>query len=165
VGTGQSFYLERDTLQRLLVDAKLWSSRSLRVYMVSGPPGVGKSEFILWLASQLGLPIYRLSLSSSSLSDNLLAQLLSQTSISDSKVLVQVDEVQETLRRWKKDGAKDGVIGGRDGVSAGGFCESIQGSTAMRCGVVILRGRPRSCTKTFSCPFQQFIDVSTAQRA
>ena len=137
VGTGQSFYLERDILHRLLVDAKLWSGRSLRVYMLSGPPGVGKSEFILWLASQLALPVYRLSLSSRSLSDNLLAQLLSQTSIVDSKVLIQVDEVQETLNRWR-----DVASAGVDGVSAGGFCESIQGSTAMRCGVVVLSGTP-----------------------
>ena len=136
-GTGHSFYLESNTLQRIVSDAKLWSSSCLRVYMVSGPPGVGKSEFILWLASQLGLSIYRLSLSSQNLSDNLLAQLLSQTSISDNEILVQVDEVQETLRRWRH-ATSDKCTG----VSAGGFCESIQGSTAMRCGVVILSGTP-----------------------
>ena len=141
-GTGQTFYLHHpdarsDPRNIILMDAKLWSDRSLRVYMVSGPPGVGKSEFILWLASQLGLPIYRLSLSSRSLSNSLLAQLLSQMSISDSKVLVQVDEFQETLKRWRG-AASDG----HDGVSAGGFCECIQGSTAMRCGVVILSGTP-----------------------
>ena len=80
-GSGQSYYLERDSLRRLVADAKLWSGHSLRVYMVSGPPGIGKLEFIVWLASQLGLPIYRLSLASGSLSDNLWAQLLSQSSI------------------------------------------------------------------------------------
>ena len=136
-GTGQSFYLERDSLKHLVEDAKLWPSQSLRVYMVSGPPGVGKSEFIIWLASQLGLSIYRLSLSSRNLSDNLLAQLLSQTSISDDKVLVQVDEFQETLQRWLT-GA--GGSNEHEGVTAGGFCECIQGATAMRSGVVIVSG-------------------------
>ena len=81
--TGQCFYLAPKSVQRILTDAKKWSGQSLRVYMVSGPPGVGKSEFIIWLASQLGLSVYRVSLSSSSLADNLFAQLLSQSSITD----------------------------------------------------------------------------------
>ena len=133
MSSGQSFYLERESLQRILADAKLWSGLSLRVYMVSGPPGVGKSEFIIWLASQLGLPIYRLSLSSTSLTDALLAQLLSQSSITDNSVLVQVDEFQETLRRWDT-GCND------KGVTAGGFSECVQGATAMRSGVMIVCG-------------------------
>ena len=135
-GTGQSFYLQSDALKHLLSDAKLWSRTNLRVYMVSGPPGVGKSEFILWLASQLGLPIYRLSLSSSSLSDNLLAQLLSQSSITDNSVLLQIDEFQETLRRW----LASSEASPQGGVSAGGFCECLQGATAMRSGVIIISG-------------------------
>ena len=144
-GTGQAFYLERDSLQRLVADAKLWSSLSLRVYMVSGPPGVGKSEFIIWLASQLGLSIYRLSLSSSNLSDNLLAQILSQTSISDDNVLVQVDEFQESLQRWVAAAENGNQI---QGVTAGGFCECIQGATAMRSGVVILSGTSAITTES-----------------
>ena len=103
--------------------------------MVRGPPGVGKSEFIIWLASQLRLPIYRLSLSNPSLSDNLLAQLLSQTSISESHVLIQVDEFQETLQRWIASSSDKQV-----GITAGGFCECLQGATAMRSGVVIVSG-------------------------
>ena len=135
-GTGQSFYLQSDALMHLLSDAKLWPRTNLRVYMVSGPPGVGKSEFILWLASQLGLPIYRLCLSSSSLSDNLLAQLLSQSSITDNSVLLQIDEFQETLHRW----LASSEANPQGGVSAGGFCECLQGAAAMRSGVIIISG-------------------------
>ena len=107
----------------------------LRVYMLRGPPGVGKSEFIIWLASQLRLPIYRLSLSNPNLSDNLLAQLLSQTSISESRVLIQVDEFQETLQRWLAPPRSKQV-----GITVGGFCECLQGATAMRSGIVIVSG-------------------------
>ena len=105
--------------------------------MVSGPPGVGKSEFIVWLASQLGLSVYRVSLSSSSLSDNLFAQLLSQSSITDNAVLVQVDEFQETVKRWLAAAVTGECTGG---VTPGGFCETIQGATAMRRGVVVVSG-------------------------
>ena len=136
-GEGQFFYLHRPSLQRILTDAKLWTGGALRIYMVSGPPGVGKSEFIVWLASQLGLSIYRVSLSSSSLSDNLFAQLLSQSSISDNAVLLQVDEFQETVKRWLTAADTRECIGG---VTPGGFCETIQGATAMRRGVIIVSG-------------------------
>lgn len=133
--TGQGFYLERHALHKILADAKLWSQSALRVYMITGPPGVGKSEFTIWIAGQLGVPVYRLCLSSPRLTDDRLAQLFSQSAISFNSILVQVDEFQETLQRW---------LAGHDnrgpGVSAGGFCELLQGSTAMSQGVVILTG-------------------------
>ena len=131
-GNGQSFFLPRDSLQKVLVDARLWAGVALRVYMISGPPGVGKSEFVVWLASQLDLQIYRLNLSSRSLTDDRLAQLLSLSSISDDAVLVQVDEFQETVERWTRNEIT--------GVTPGGFCECLQGSAAMSKGVVVLSG-------------------------
>lgn len=131
--TGQGFFLERDSLRKVLADAKLWSKSALRVYMITGPPGVGKSEFTIWIAGQLGLPVYRLSLSSGKLTDERLAQLLSQSSVTSNSVLLQVDEFQETVQRWLQ--GSSGV-----GVTSGGFCEVLQGSTAMSNGVVILTG-------------------------
>ena len=129
---GHGFFLARDSLNKVLADAKLWPSQTLRIYIITGPPGVGKSEFTLWMAAQLGLPIYRLSLTSRQLTDERLAQLLSPSSVKFSSVMVQVDEFQEILARWD---AKQST-----GVSPGGFCEVLQGSTAMGQGVVILTG-------------------------
>ena len=129
---GHDFFLERGSLRKVLADAKLWSKSTLRVYMITGPPGVGKSEFTVWIAGQLGLPVYRLSLSSAKLTDERLAQLLSQSSVTCNSVLVQVDEFQETVERW--------MTGASVGVTPGGFCEVLQGSTAMSNGVVILTG-------------------------
>ena len=109
-GTGQSFYLERDCLNTVIADAQLWSSTALRVYLVIGPPGVGKSEFTIWLAGQMQLPVYRLCLSNPRLTDDRLAQLLSQSAITYNSVLIQVDEFQETVRRWVRtaeEGASD----------------------------------------------------------
>lgn len=131
--TGQGFFLERRSLSKILKDAKIWRPSELRVYMISGPPGVGKSEFTIWLAGQLGLPVYRLSLSSRQLTDERLAQLLSQSSVAFNSVLVQIDEFQDTLKRW--DAGETTV-----GVTPSGFCEVLQGSTAMSRGVVILTG-------------------------
>lgn len=64
------------------------------VYMITGPPGVGKSEFTIWIAGQLGVPVYRLCLSSPRLSDDRLAQLFSQSSISFNSILVQAPKSQ-----------------------------------------------------------------------
>ena len=59
-GSGQAFYLQRDSLSTIISDAQLWASAELRVYLVTGPPGVGKSEFTIWLAGLMQLPVYRL---------------------------------------------------------------------------------------------------------
>lgn len=136
-GTGQSFFLHRGSLDTVLADARLWASTSLRVYMVTGPPGVGKSEFTIWLAGQLRLPVYRLCLTSKKLTDDRLAQLLSQSAVGHNSVLVQVDEFQGTVERWVAGVAAGGAAGG---VTPGGFCECLQGSTAMGKGVVVLSG-------------------------
>lgn len=143
--TGQSFFLARASMQKVLADARLWPTTTLRVYIITGPPGVGKSEFTLWMAGQLGLPIYRLSLTSSQLTDERLAQLLSQTSVKLNSVLVQVDEFQETLERWAE--------GKAVGVSPGGFCEVLQGSTARGEGVVILTGTPEIISDKMKAKF------------
>ena len=62
--------------------------------------------------------------------------------VSHNEVLVQVDEFQETVLRWKQSRASgvkaSGVTPG--GVTPGGFCECLQGSTAMGRGVVVLTG-------------------------
>jgi len=64
-GVGDKFYLERASSKEVLFDAKLLAASSLRIYMMLGPPGVGKSEFTVWLAGQLRLPIYRVSVQQS----------------------------------------------------------------------------------------------------
>ena len=133
-GTGHTFFLERSALEKILADAQLWAPTALRVYLIIGPPGVGKSEFTIWLAGQLKVPVYRLCLSSPRLTDDRLAQLLAQSSVSHDFLLVQVDEFQETVQRWLS------ASGSSSGVSPGGFCECLQGSTAMGRGVVVLTG-------------------------
>ena len=141
--TGQAFFLERESLGKVLADAKLWSASALRVYMITGPPGVGKSEFTIWIAGQLGLPVYRLSLTSRQLTDERLAQLLSQSSVTFNSVLVQVDEFQATVERW--------MTSASVGVTPGGFCEVLQGSTAMSHGVVILTGTGHIAAESVKC--------------
>ena len=89
-GSGHAFYLERDCSQKVLADACLWSNSTLRIYMVIGPAGVGKSEFTIWLAGQMKLPVYRLCLSNPRLTDDRLAQLLSQSAITYNLSLIHI---------------------------------------------------------------------------
>ena len=62
-----------------MFDAKLWVPSSLRIYMMLGPPGVGKSEFTVWLAGQLRLPIYRRACNARQIRCNLMGQFFVQT--------------------------------------------------------------------------------------
>jgi len=139
-GTGQTFFLERHALQKILADAKLWATSALRVYMIAGPPGVGKSEFTIWLAGQLGLPIYRVCLSSPRLTDERFAQLLSMSSVTHNEMLIQVDEFQETVQRWLSNTSSPGV-------TPSGFCECLQGSVALGKGIVVLTGTDKLKTE------------------
>ena len=146
-GLGQAFYLERDCLNTVIADAQLWSGTALRVYLVIGPPGVGKSEFTIWLAGQMQLPVYRLCLSNPRLTDDRLAQLLSQSAITYNSVLIQVDEFQETVMRWVRSAEFEEGTSDTSGVTAGGFCECLQGSTAMGRGIVVLTGTTEIITQ------------------
>ena len=80
-------------------------------------------------------------LSNSRLSDDRLAQLLSQSAIRHNSVLIQVDEFQATVHRWLVE-ARTSISGAHSvsGVTSGGFCECLQGSTAMARGIVVLTG-------------------------
>ena len=146
-GSGHAFYLERDCSQKVLADACLWSNSTLRIYMVIGPAGVGKSEFTIWLAGQMKLPVYRLCLSNPRLTDDRLAQLLSQSAITYNSVLIQVDEFQQMVTRWMRSASSDANNSEASGVTAGGFCECLQGSTAMGRGIVVLSGTTEIITQ------------------
>ena len=141
---GDQFYLEprqvddKLSLNDIYTDATLWSTTSLRIYLVLGPPGVGKSEFIVWLAGKLRLPVYRISLHSPKLTDDMLAQVLSHSWLKHDAAVVQLDEFQGALRRWKA-GSEDHVRRNQ-GISAEGLCEVLQGATTLSRGVVILSG-------------------------
>ena len=130
---GTQFYLERQDCEEIRADAELWAHRSLRLYMVTGPPGVGKTEFTVWLAGQMDLPIYRLSLTTPRLTDARLSQLLSQNSMKHKQVLVQIDEFQEVLRRWQFEPKSIDI-------TPGGFNEVLQGSATLTRGVIVLTG-------------------------
>ena len=133
VGAGQSFFLERDSTLPLLADACTWFGKELRCYLITGPPGTGKTELTIWLAGYLRVPLYRLSLNDPRLSDQLFAQLVSPTGLRHDNAVLQIDEFQETLQRW-------GSGQSSTGVSMGGFCEVLQGSNSLPRGFIVLSG-------------------------
>jgi len=133
-GAGNGFFLKRDSIRPMLVDASTWSGKELRIYLVIGPPGTGKTELTIWLAGYLRVPLYRLSLNDARLSDQVFAQLVSPTNLRHDNAVIQIDEFQETLNRWKGDCNKG------NGVSMGGFCEVLQGSNSLARGFIVLSG-------------------------
>ena len=95
----------------------------------------GKTELTIWLAGFLRVPLFRIALNDSRLTDQLFAQLVSPTSLKhDNNSVIQIDEFQETLKRWKVH-LSDG-----QGVSMGGFCEVLQGSNSLSRGFIVLSG-------------------------
>ena len=90
-----------------------------------GPPGVGKSEFTIWLAGQMKLPVYRLCLSNPRLTDDRLAQLLSQSAITYNSVLIQVDEFQQMVTRWVRSASSEANNFETSGVTAGGLLRML----------------------------------------
>ena len=90
-GMGLGFFLERSCSVELLSDACTWFGQTVRCYLITGPPGTGKTELTIWLAGYLKLPLYRLSLNDSRLTDQLFAQLVSPTGMSHDNVVLQID--------------------------------------------------------------------------
>ncbi len=135
-GVGHTFFLQRQSAEELVADANTWFNKVLRIYLIVGPPGTGKTELTLWLAGVLNVPLYRISLNDPRLADHLLGQLLSPRSLRHDNVVIQIDEFHETLLRWKK-GATDGRV---EGVSLGGFCEMLEGTCSLNRGVIVLSG-------------------------
>ena len=137
-GVGHAFFLHRDSIDPLLADACTWCGKELRIYLITGPPGSGKTELTIWLAGYLRVPVYRLSLNDPRLSDQVFAQLISPMRLRHDNSVIQIDEFQETLARWEKgDGESRGAS---RGVSMGCFCEVLQGSNSLARGFVVLSG-------------------------
>ena len=111
------FFLQQRSVTSLLADACTWCGKELRTYMIVGAPGTGKTELTVWLAGYLRVPLYRISLNDPRLTDQVFAQLISPTTLKHDNALIQLDEFQETLKRWRS------VYSSTSGVSDGGFWE------------------------------------------
>ena len=112
-GVGNGFFLKRKSIAPMLADASTWVGKELRIYLIVGPPGTGKTELTIWLAGYFRVPLYRLSLNDSRLSDQIFAQLVSPTSLSHDNAVIQIDEFQATLARWKGGLPRQGRFHGR----------------------------------------------------
>jgi len=133
-GVGHGFFLQQCSVNSLLADACTWCGKALRTYMIVGPPGTGKTELTVWLAGYLRVPLYRISLNDPRLTDQLFAQMISPTTLTHDNALIQIDEFQETLKRWRSGNSAT------PGVSIGGFCEVLQGSASLARGFIVLSG-------------------------
>ena len=179
---GLDYHLARDTFQEVLEDALLWSKGKLRVYILHGHPGVGKSHFVTRLAYTTGLPIYRARLTGLSIGDALLQQLFSANVMQHDAVLVHFDEFQYILESWHSSAVGDSAVQDfpdepeakrlktdhtqvgqlraaqtRCSITQEGFNEFLQGGSSMQKGIVVLSGsqKLKHAAKDFPALFRR----------
>ena len=97
--TGPLSYIPRQSLREILVDVT-HRHTSLRVYFVHGATGTGKSHFVVWLAGELGMPIYNISLTSPIFQGDSLLALFSETALKHWPCLVHIDEFDAAVEMW-----------------------------------------------------------------
>ena len=125
------------------MDAELWGRDKLRMYIVYGKPGVGKSQFVTRLAHATNLPIYRARLTSLSVGDETLQQLFSASGMLHDSCLVHFDEFQGVLKSWHNAAAEaneSGTVKSSCRITPEGFNEFLQGGSSMQKGIVVLTG-------------------------
>ena len=111
----------------------------LRVYFVHGATGTGKSDFVVWLAGQLGMPIYNISLTSPMVQGDSLLALFSETALKHWPCLVHIDEFDAAVEMWL-DKDKHGTSGPAYGASLETFKELLDGSGSMTSGIIVITG-------------------------
>mgnify|MGYP006292305297 CR=1 FL=1 len=136
--TGPMSYIPRQSLRQILVDVT-HRHTSCRVYFVHGATGTGKSHFVVWLASQLGMPIYNISLTSPMVQGDSLLRLFSENTLKHWPCLVHIDEFDATVSMWTSQ-CNDGQALPAYGVSLETFKELLDGSASMSSGVIIITG-------------------------
>ena len=129
--TGPMSYIPRKSLHPILVDVT-HRHTSLRVYFVHGATGTGKSHFAVWLASQLGMPIYNISLTSPMVQGDSLLRLFSESALKHWPCLVHIDEFDAAVEMWKA--PKTPAYG----VSLETFKELLDGSASMSSGIIVI---------------------------
>ena len=136
--TGPLSYIPRQSLRGILVDVT-HRHTCLRVYFVHGATGTGKSHFVVWLAGQLGMPIYNISLTSPMVQGDSSLRLFSETALKHWPCLVHIDEFDAAVEMWaSKD--KSRTSGPAYGVSLETFKELLDGSASMSSGIIVITG-------------------------
>ena len=136
--TGPLSYIPRQSLREILVDVT-HRHTSLRVYFVHGATGTGKSHFVVWLAGELGMPIYNISLTSPMFQGDSLLALFSETALKHWPCLVHIDEFDAAVEMWL-DKDKRNTSGPAYGASLETFKELLDGSGSMTSGIIVITG-------------------------
>jgi chaperone BCS1 len=104
-----------------------------RGYLFHGPPGCGKSSFVLALASHFGLPIYMLNMASETMSDSVLERLLLKLPEGSLLLLEDIDAVQ-----YNREAADDAPARfGRSSVTLSGLLNSLDGVAAYENSILV----------------------------
>ena len=141
--TGPMSYIPRQSLRGILVDVT-HRHTSLRLYSVHGATGTGKSHFVVWLAGQLGMPIYNISLTSPMVPGDSLLQLFSETALKHWPCLVHMDEFDAAVEMWA---SRPGSASESSKMSAPAYSASLEtfkelldGSASMSSSIIVITG-------------------------
>lgn len=119
LGSSETWYAERGIPFR-------------RGYLLHGIPGGGKTSLVIAVASELSLPIYSLSLSSSLLSDEVLVRLLQEISHTKCVLLLEDIDVLGTLclKRRDEDENSAGKMKEEKKLTLSGLLNTLDGTLA-----------------------------------
>lgn len=99
-----SFYFVQDWAERMMKHADFamkHSGRMRTTLFLHGQKGSGKTLFVEWLASELGLPIYYIDLRASFLNDSVLRDALTPRKLRHNlPVIFHFDEFQSIIEAW-----------------------------------------------------------------
>ena len=135
--TGPMSCIPRQSLRGVLVDVT-HRQTSLRVYFVHGATGTGKN-ILLWLAGQLGMPVYNISLTSPMVQGDSLSRLFSETALKHWPCLVHIDELDAAVEMWASHSSENYKMSAPAyGVSLETFKELLDGSASMSSGIIVV---------------------------
>ena len=120
-----------------------------RGYLFHGPPGTGKTSLVAAVASELGLPIYVVSLASGRLTDQTFAEALACAAPRCILLLEDVDSgfVGRSMQSSAADKGTVDAVGARGGLTFSGLLNAIDGVGAQegRCVCARAHTHARKC--------------------
>ena len=131
------------------------TTRMKTTLYLHGPKGSGKTVFVEWLASELGLPIYFIDLQSGLITDDVLRDALTPRRLKHNlPVIFHFDEFQSVIERWTSDGSSS-VSAPQGGITIQGLQCVLEGISTPNNALFLFTGCLPLPDATYSGTFAQ----------